>query len=166
MIAATNVADASDWSVALFDGTNSWISIPYAPHFKPQPRPAPGLVFTTISEGPAYLPAATDTVYLYMPWMVYGLRAEFFRRNGNAAVVLPLPWLIPRLQLVAYGYRWQITPLEPGGLPRTFQIIRDTSLDLRERDEIIRPEIDYPESAEERNRYFQVMGVRTFMPDG
>jgi len=164
-IAATNVDDKTDWAILVYEGTNTFRLVPYAKHIA-VPRPESNLVYAAISSSPIYVPSVFDFLSLYMPWLTYGLSPRNVRTNKGGVIELPRPWTIARNDPLAFGFRWDIKPSADGRFVSECKVIRDTSLDLDENDEFLRPELEYPLSLAHMAEYRMALGVRKEIPNG
>ncbi|RME95121.1 MAG: hypothetical protein D6766_04085 [Verrucomicrobia bacterium] len=79
---------------------------------------------------------------------------------------MPVPWTVVRDNPVAWGYRWDLEGWAPGGFLSAFTVIRDPSLDLPEKEELFRPEIDYPETAAQYAYYVRQIEFNRSIPAG
>lgn len=101
-------------------------------------------------------------------WQMYGLSPAKIKAGKSGKVDFPLPWKIGRTvaSLVAYGYRWEITP-EPGGrFVESCSAIRDASLDLDDKAELLRWDSDFPETLESYKELLEALDSRRLIPTG
>ncbi len=164
-ISATNANESTSWEELVYDGTNTYTMMPYEGHFSVA-QPESNLVFTTISRSSLYLAAVSDDLQLYIPWLAYGLSPQMLASNKTATLAIPLPWYVPRVSPSAYGYRWIATPSSDGRFLESCQVVRDTSLDLSYRQELLRPELDWPLTEMDRDRCVELLGIRKTVPNG
>lgn len=164
-IAATNIDNPSRWSRLVFDGTNTYHFNPYEGFFV-HPAPQSNMMFVSISPGPLYQPAVNDELSLTIPWLTYCLSPNHLVTNELGIVAIPLPWYVPRLAPKAFGYRWVATATASEPFLTRCDVIRDVRLDLKEKDELIRPGLDYADTVEDQNHQKRSLQFRLATPDG
>lgn len=164
-IAATNNADAADWDMLVFDGTNA---ICFSPTNRVMWRSLPALkdlVFVSISRH--YDEAVQSSVKLYIPWITYGLCPTNVGRNEAGLIDLPPPWMLPRRHLGAFGWKWTVEPASDGRFVDRCVVMRDSALDCRnERDELLRPGFDCPVNLDRFDEVKADIRRRKEVPDG
>ena len=129
-------------------------------------EPRSNAVVATVSPSPFYLAGAADYLDISVPWLTYGLSPNTIILSKKGVLDIPLPWLTPRYRPEAYGYKWIITPTSDGWFLDKCVVVRDVSLDLDEKEEFLRPELVYPDTLENLNRYKLILGLRKAIPDG
>jgi hypothetical protein len=166
-IAVTNSVDPTMWDVVAFDGTNTitvsptnevkWLQLPNRD----------GLEFISISSSKIYDNLVDSKVFIYIPWMVYGLSPSNITSNKTGLVDIPLPWKVPRYYPTAYGYKWIIEPTPDNRFISTCSIVRDTSLDCtNELDELLRYGFDCPTNLSRFRDKLAIIGMRKEIQDG
>lgn len=164
-IAATNIDNPSRWSRLVFDGTNTYHFNPYEGFFVHSASQS-DLMFVSISPGPLYQPAVNDELSLTIPWLTYCLTPGHLVTNEMGIVAIPLPWYVPRLAPKAFGYRWVATAAPNESFLTSCDVIRDTRLDLKVEDELIRPGLDYADTVEDQNHHKRSLQARLATPNG
>jgi hypothetical protein len=165
-IAATNNADAADWDIIVFDGTNT---ICFSPTNRVRWRSLPALKdlwFVSISRD--YDELVQSLIKIYIPWITYGLCPTNVSRNEAGVIDVPPPWMLPRRHLGAYGWKWVIEPASDGRFVDRCVVMRDSALDYQNpRDEFLRPGYDSPATLDLYQEAETELGIRkTIYPDG
>jgi hypothetical protein len=165
-ISITNRAVGSWWERRWFDGTNSYVLIPEGSHFQTSVTNAPSLerARATISASAVSIPVNADPLGASLLQIAYGLKED--RDHELLVGGMPAPWTLVRDHPGNWGYRWQVEYLQPGGLPRVIDVIRDNKLDLGLRQELFRAELDYPANTGEYNAYMRLLKERQAIPTG
>jgi len=167
MICATNRQNA-EWEVLTFDGTNTYYLMPFSSHFNPSgadkklfgtPK-SDAALFGAINTGAHYSMPSMSHVEMFLPWMVYCLPPQGVSSN------MPLPWSNYTRNLEAYGWRWNVTPSANGKFIGAFKVIRDSSFDLSEKNELLRSTLEYPRTAKDLNWLQTTLASRKLIPDG
>lgn len=123
-------------------------------------------IVATVSPRTYYIPGNQDYINISIPWLVYGLSPRFISTNDQGLVEIPLPWLIPRYHPDAFGYKWLFTPSNDGRFISEAKIIRDQSLDVSTNQEMLRPDLIYPDNVAWRNKYYIDIDTRSDIPTG
>lgn len=157
-VAATNLEDGTVseiWCV----GTNSYTLRSYK-----RGNPATNYVAATVSRSSLYQASGEDFLHISLPWITYCLSPKML--ESDSKVDLPAPWLRPRYRLESYGYRWLINASPGGMFIESCELVRDSSLDLSEEQEFLRPELVFPEHLRDYERYKVQLQIRKETPDG
>jgi hypothetical protein len=166
-ICATNRQNA-EWEVLTFDGTNTYYLMPFKSHFdlSKADRSSFGtpksdtILFGTVNAGAHYNMPSMSYVEMFCPWMVYCLPPQDVSSN------MPLPWSNYARILGAYGWRWNVTPSVDGRFIEAFKVVRDSSFDLNDQNELLRPTFEYPRTLEDFKRQQTALVFRKAIPDG
>jgi thiol-disulfide isomerase/thioredoxin len=98
--------------------------------------------------------------------MTYGWSSRSFLTNQIGFVEMPLPWTVVRDNPNAFGFKWLIHPSEDGKFLEDFEVLREEALDLPQREEFLRPEMDYPETLESYRDHINELRGRKASPQG
>lgn len=165
-ILATNLNDKASWSEIIYDGTNTYTLTPYGDHFLEPPGES-NLVFCTVSPGSIYVCPVADEVKISIPWFTYGLSPSTVTPVKTNKFVLPLPGTIGRSYPTGYDYNWLMESSADGRFLKNCQVVRDYSLDLDEKQELLRPELNYPHSLAELSKIrSEIAWEKKEVPDG
>jgi hypothetical protein len=164
-IVATNNADPADWDMLVFDVTNT---ICFSPTNRVRWRSLPKLkdmMFVSISRD--YDELVQSDIKIYIPWITYGLCPTNVSRNQAGLIDLPPPWMLPRRNLGAFGYKWLIEPASNGRFVDRCAVVRDSALDCQNsRDEFLRPSFDSPVDLDRFQEEEEALRMRKQVPDG
>ncbi|HZQ47057.1 MAG TPA: hypothetical protein VFC07_08600 [Verrucomicrobiae bacterium] len=167
--AVTNIDRPRWWARMSYDGTNSYIIEPsaawgrYATNDDQLPSADSQVVL--IDRSPQFL-RKDDEMGLSIVWFTYGLTRSIVHSNNMGLVDMPLPTGGARDNPRCYGFKWLINYCEDGTYVKHCDIVRDSSLDLSEAEEMLRPALDYPRSQAEYNQYRQLIEIRNGTPNG
>jgi hypothetical protein len=168
-VCATNRQNAAEWEDLTYDGTNTYLLMPFksihwnsskADHSLFGTPKGESSLFGIVNAGAHYSLTTIRDVYMFYPWMVYCLPPR------DVSPDMPLPWESCDFDLYAYGWRWKVTPSTDGKFIGAFKIIRDVSLDLDDKDELLRPTFRYPSTIDGLNRAQRMLAGRKTVPDG
>jgi thiol-disulfide isomerase/thioredoxin len=134
------------WSQRIYDGTNTYVLKPSGGSFWQTNPPNPRLQLATISPSTSAVTLDADPFGAALVSMTYGLSARSFATNLLGLIEMPLPWTVVRDNPNAFGFNWVIRPSAGGRFLQEVAVLREKSLDLPEREELLRPELDYPET--------------------
>ena len=160
IMSATNTGDGA-FSQLWFDGTNT-----FTLNQMPLNGGSSTSLVATISPSKYYFPGNKDYLHISFLWLTYGLSPHIISSNHLGLVDIPLPWSVPRYQPNAYGYKWIISPSSDGTFMADCKVVRERALDLPDKEEMLRPELVYPGTVSERNRYRTLLDLRKTIPDG
>ena len=163
-ICTTNLNDRQYWAWLIYNGTNTIMLTPYGKDFGVS-RPETNLVFACVSKSPFYETVLGDRPGLSIVWLTYGLIPQIMRPNDTGLVGIPVPWLGSHFTLSAYGYNWVATSKD-GRFVEDCKLIRDSRLDLDEKQELLRPGFDHPTSANGLEMAQMTLAARRAVPDG
>ncbi len=161
---ATNLEDNIWWGQIICDSTNIYTLSPEGGHLWLGERPQSNSVFATVSPSPFYCAPMDDTLGLASLYVTYALSPECLISNKDGVVQMALPWQLGRQSPRAYGYKWIIHA--EGRFLEEFEVVRDESLDLSDKEELLRWQVDYPHSVADRNGYRQSLDYRKEIPTG
>ncbi|HEX5220620.1 MAG TPA: hypothetical protein VFZ59_13700 [Verrucomicrobiae bacterium] len=157
------------WGELVFDGTDTYTIQPktqYGFLAKDQGHvPETNLNEVLIEKSPRFL-RKSDELNLSIGWLTYGLSRESVQINNAGFVDMPTPTREIRSNPRAFGYKWVIKYSEDGRYATTCEVIRERALDLGDQDELLRPEMDYPETLASYNEYMELLGLRKATPTG
>lgn len=165
IICATNVNDSSEWATLAYDGTNTYSQTYYNGRFATT-DPNKRLVFATVSPTAHYGSSVEDKVSLFFPWLVYGFSPGTEHTNARGIIDMPLPWAVTRVSPEAFGFKWLPILAPDRNFFRKIQFVRDSSLDLDEKAELLRPQLDYVEKVSEKNVSKNLVAFRQLYPNG
>jgi hypothetical protein len=172
-IAVTNSAFPEYWVIFSHDGSHATTVLPFADALQvpytgatadsdPPQREASTLL-ASIDPSIRSIQHGVENIGLTLAWMTYGLSPK---RLGTNSLELPMLGASPRDNPGAFGYRWQIGATPDGRFADKIEICRDVRLDLPARQELLRPEIDYPTTISQYNHYLESLMLRREVPDG
>lgn len=165
-ICVTNLAERSNWAELLYDGTNTYTICPYTGRFAAK-EPASNAIFAAISPGSIYVPAVWDrNLSLFVPWITYGLSPTAAVPQNTGAVTIPLPWFVAHFSPGAYGYRWSFSSTADRRFIESCEVLRDRTLDLPDKKEMLRETFDYPLSIGDWNQMREGLAVRRTITNG
>lgn len=157
-LSATNVIDPREWSRMWCDGTNIYTV---------QEDKLNGYrLFAYIYPGQIFAPQSHDAAYLFFPWMVLHLTPQLIqesKRDGKANTLAP--WG-SRDGLLDFGFKWRTSYSDDGAI-ESIDVVRDSTLDLKtDEAELRRETLDYPFTADQRERRLNKLWFRKQFPDG
>jgi hypothetical protein len=162
-ICATNLLNKKWWGEIVWDGTNIYTMEPKGGNYYFNIPPA-GENLVTIRGSRTFEVGGDDPLGLAALWVAYGLSPQNVSPDKNGRREVGLPWEYPRRNPDAYGYNWVMTPTADGRFIKDCQMIRDQSLDLNEKEEFLRQEIDYPVGTQERNHFKVGLQIKKSVP--
>ena len=139
----TNLYSVLDgrWEQLVFDGTNTYYTSTFGDHFA-SPALTTNELFTSISSSAICDPGVASYLDIYVPWLVFALSPQTIAKAPLKSI--PLPWFDAHHVPAAFGYKWEAKPSADGRFVKECEIIRDSSLDLSDEQEFLRPEFEYP----------------------
>lgn len=164
-ICLTNRANEAFWEVLLWDGTNTFTLGPEGGNYYRNQPPGAG-VFVTISPSPFYYSEDEDDLGLAPMWLTFGLSPIAISTNQHGIVDLPLIWRFSRKLFEAHGYRWILGDWIDGRFMSDIQVVRDHSLDLPEKKELLRYDMDGPTTLNDYNDFRRSMKYQKEIQDG
>lgn len=161
-IFATNTVVSRDWEGLIWDGANQfWMRPNEGDRANEFPLRA------SVSSRQPFSRDANDLIDFDLIWVAYGLNPQSFPPNSKGIREIPLPWCESHQSPSGYGYEWKITPSDDGRFAAAFRILRNTNLDLSLEGELLRPDMNYPESLQMRNMVINSLSTRKQTePDG
>lgn len=161
----TNVDDGSFWSEVVYDGTNTYVIVPAGQYYQHGVAGDKSLNTARVIPSADFLPIGRDDFGLTIGWLTYGLspRTVEKKKGKNGAFEIPLPW---ETRMVSFGFKWSFEFDNTARFLKTASAVRDHQLDINQKDEILRPEIRYPEDLSARNEYMVAVGIRKAIPTG
>jgi hypothetical protein len=170
----TNI-DRPAWRATfVYDGTNSYTILPFANAAR-VPFGAASRVLTNtpaeqqqvfIEPSSRLLLRSTENIGVAMLWITFGLCPQSARSNNIGLVEIPMPSADPRSNLGAFGYKWLIRSLPGGRFASSCDILRDRLLDLADARELLRSDLDYPETLSQYNRHMVNLAARKELSSG
>jgi hypothetical protein len=158
-ICATNANDAKVWEVVVYDGTNTYLLTPYPGHFV-KPKEQIGLCGLVVP-GRQYYYVNKSLLHTYIPWIAYCLRPD------DIVPDRPSPVSSWRENIDWYGFRWKDIKSSPDQrFMQAFSIVRDTSLDLDDKQEYLRPTFEHPLTLDALEEQKDGLLRRKSIPDG
>lgn len=123
-------------------------------------------ILVSISPSQFYLALGEDRLYISLPWLTYGLSPRLAGIHDYGSLPIPVPWLVPRNSPLAFGFRWNVNASPNARFVESCLLVRDSSLDLTETAEFLRPEFEYPHTLENLQRYRGRLAVRRSITNG
>jgi len=162
----TNRDRANWWSELVYDGTNTYVIQPSGGVWYSSNSPDQTSYTVRVEPSARYIPAYPDPMGLYMVWFTYGLSPELLKTNKIGLVDLPLASGHPRDNLNAFGFKWLVQQTDNGRFAVDFETVRDQALDLTDKEEFLRPELDYPDTLGDYNSYRSDLDYRRALATG
>lgn len=162
----TNQIDNTRWARLAWDGTNTYLFQPNGGNFYSHKPPVDNSVLVTISPSPIFHSLDQDDIGLAPLWLTYGFLPIAATTDAAGVIALPLSWRGSRSSSQAYGYQWKIGKWVGGRFIDEIDVVRDQALDLAPKDELLRNEMDYPETLVSFNVRNQAIQYRREIPDG
>jgi hypothetical protein len=170
-LCVTNVASPRWWAQFVYDGTNSYTLLPFSDALRvpygrggdlmPPDRSIPKVI---IAPSGQFVQSVPENLGLQLVWLTYGFRSVIHKTNANGAIDMPLS--VARRNPGAYGYEWVVKLTEDGTFLKECLIRRNAGLDLPDAEELLRSELNYPESQQEYDMYRDALAVRKAIPTG
>lgn len=166
-ICATNLNNSIWWGMIVHDGTNMFTLNPDGGHMWFNEPSKSNSIVATISPSSMYCPDEDDTLGLAAAWLTYGLSPQKVTPNEKGFVEFQLPWQTRSIGAIsAYGYKWLINPEASARFMEDCQVVRDNSLDLSDKQELLRPASNYPTSRTHRNESSEALMRRRQITNG
>jgi len=164
-LCVTNIDNTAWWSVVAYDGTNTYVERPFGGNYKQGIMPRIDLNQARIRPSASFLPIEGDSLGITIGWLAYGLSPQAIKAKtiNNDIVEIPLPW---EVRSMSFGYKWNFKFLPSERYVSNCTAIRDQSLDLNEDEELMRPELRYPDSIQARQEYVTGFSFRHNRPTG
>lgn len=159
-IAITNKNDNRWWARMFFDGTNIYTFEPRNGNLYRGQLPNSNEVFATITPSPVYSSVDEDDLGISLAWAAYGFSPIAAVTNKHGVVELPLNWLYSRVSPYAHGYKWQLGDWVSGRFIDSFEVVYDHTLDLDQKSELLRWNMDYPGTLPEYNDRVKNLSAR------
>ena len=154
------------WEKRYFDGTNTYV---IAPEFfrdqdgKWKLRDSQNV---TISPSAHAIPHMPDLLGISLGCITYGVSKESLKPDGNGLITIPKPWISVHDRASAWGYKWLTLSSKDTRFLSQLKVVRDKSLDLSDSAEIMRFELDYPETDEAYDNFHRDLVERRATPSG
>jgi len=145
-ICITNQIDKTRWSRFIWDGSNAYLFQPNGGNFYSHKPPLDDSTLVTISSSPVYDSLDQDDIGMSPLWLTYGFSPIAAVTNNNGVIDLPLNWRGTRSSMQAYGYKWLIGEWLGTRFIDRIDVVRDSTLDLDSKRELLRNSMDYPET--------------------
>jgi thiol-disulfide isomerase/thioredoxin len=166
-ICVTNVErGVTRWTQRLCDGTNTYVLSPSGGSFWNTNAPKRNLQQATISPSTVALTFDADPLGASLVSIAYGLSPHSFATNQIGLVEMPLPWTVVRENPNAFGFKWVFSEPSDGRFLKDFCVFREEALDLPEQAELLRPQLDYPETLADYQGYMRELRWRKMSPQG
>jgi len=140
-----------------YDGTNTCFTGKYSDYFA-DPSTESNQLFTSIVPSEIINLEIASNLGIDFPWIVFGLSPNAIEKVQQQSI--PLPWLYPRMNPMAYGFRWSVASSVDSRFIKECKIIRDRSLDLKDEQELSRPEFDFPTTLAAKLDYTRRLQIR------
>ncbi|MCD6319091.1 MAG: hypothetical protein J7M03_00250 [Candidatus Desulfofervidaceae bacterium] len=157
--AVTNKANRGWWVRQAYDGTNSYT-------LWRDGRISTNTPHAIVTSTPYPIPAGSGLLGDPLVPITYGWSPATVISNRAGRINMPVPWTVVRRNPEAWGYRWDIGKWVNHRFLESFTVTRDSSLDLRDKKELFRFEIDYPDTLSDYTRYLKILELRRTTPDG
>ncbi len=154
------------WAERLYDGTNTYTVRPSNGSFWHTNHPRVGMQMATISPSAVAITVDGDNFGAGLASVTYGLSPLAFKTNREGSLEMPLPWTIVRHNPDAFGFKWLIQASDGGRFLKEFTVVRNKALDLPDPMELLRFELDYPETLAHYNAYMSELLNRKASPSG
>ncbi len=164
-ISATNRQNLAKWLQLAYDGTNTVALMPYEGHFA-VPAPQKSKHFATISPTWQYFTTVTDELYMFVPWVAFGLSPNNLKAINTELLHLPAPWKYSRKNVSAYGYEWRVGAPPNSRFVTKVEVVRNALLDLPFEKELLRPDLIYPATISDYDRQRDLWAFRKAIPSG
>jgi hypothetical protein len=152
------------WAERFYDGTNTYVFKPASGSFWRTNPPQGGLRLATISPSENAITMDGDPLGAALVSLTYGLSPKSLKPNSKGFIEMPLPWTSTRNNPDVFGFKWVLDVSEGDRFLREFRVYRESALDMSLREEMLRWELDYPESVAEFNAYQQMLANRMASP--
>jgi hypothetical protein len=162
-ICATNLFNKKWWGEIVWDGTNIYTMEPNGGNYYFNIPPA-GENLITIRGSRVFEIGRDDPLGLAALWIAYGFAPQNVSPNKMGLREIPLPWEYSRFHPDAYGYNWIMTSSPDGRFLEECKMVRDQALDLNDKEESLRSEVDYPVGTKERNHFKVGVQIRKSVP--
>ena len=163
-IFATNLFRPRYWAILNWDGSNTCVlRPPYVPADEKQ-EPTNELWGTVYSGCPWGLDT-DDPTHTSFIRLTYCFAPGEIVPDRQGRRVAPTH-VARRDNTLRYGYRWEYTPSPDGRFVDFLRIVRDRSLDVPVREELLRREFDPPQTLEEFNTFKEYLAIRRTIADG
>jgi hypothetical protein len=169
-LCVTNLEWPSWWAQVTYDGTNCYTLLPFrGALFAPyagivRASPPAGMQVATVEPCDRATQATIDNTGFYALWLTYGLCSA--TAKTNAAGLVEIPFSGARVNPGCFGYNWRIRFSQGGRFATELTAVRDQKLDLADDQELLRPELDYPDTLAEYGNYRELLASRKAAPDG
>jgi len=168
-ICITNVERPQWWAELVCDGTNTYFIQPKTKYGflakGADKNPSTDTQTVVIDKSPGF-PREFDEMEASIGWFTFGLSPRSIYTNNIGLIDMPVPTSSARDNLKSYGYKWLITWSDDGKYAKEADAVRDKALDLSDKEEMLRPNLDYPETLAKYNAYLQTLRVREATPNG
>ncbi len=163
-ICLTNLSNDADWSLFAFDGTNGYTLNPMNENAV-DGKTNSASVLGSVEPSARYLPPVYENLGVSSVWMAYALNPQLVAIN-NDSVELPLAGGSPRTNPKVYGYRWDLKFSANQRFVSQCKIVRDQKLDLDNKNELLRPEMNYPDTLADYDQVLVNLSFRKSIPSG
>ncbi|MCP5518227.1 MAG: hypothetical protein H7A45_13315 [Verrucomicrobiales bacterium] len=119
-----------------------------------------------VTSSPYPIPPGSGLIGDPLVPITYGWSPATFVTNETGVVVMPVPWTVVRRNPEVWGYRWVLGEWESGRFLRRFEVVRDPALDLGDKEELFRFELDYPETLADYSKRLSTLEFRRTTPEG
>ena len=162
-IRATNLLDKRWWEELVWDGTNIYTMEPQGGNYYFNIPPT-GTNLITIRGSRFFEIGRDDPLGVAALWIAYGFTPQTVSPDKMGLREVPLPWEYSRFHPDAYGYNWIMTPSADGRFLEDCKMARDQALDLNNKEESLRPEVDFPVGTAERNHFKVGLQIKKGIP--
>jgi hypothetical protein len=166
----TNLVWTKWWGQVAYDGTNCYTILPFSraltiPFGNVNTNPPEGdSLVANIEPSGRFIQHRVENIGLFPLWLTYGLRKELIVTNKIGLVEIPFSGA--RVNPGCFGFGWKINFSQDGRFVSNCVAVRDKALDLPHAQELLRFELDYPDTLAEYNKYQKLLSNREATPTG
>ena len=164
-IHAVSLRDKRWWEEIVWDGTNIYTMEPQGGNYYFDIPPT-GTNLVTIRGSQVFEVGRDDPLGVAALWIAYGLAPRTVTPDKLGLRGIGLPWEYPRRNPDAYGYDWIMTSSPDGRFIEDCKMVRKQALDLNDKEESLRSEVDFPVGTEERNHFKIGLTIKKSVPSG
>jgi len=152
------------WAERFYDGTNTYVLKPASGGFWRKNPPQNDLRLATVSPSPNAITLDGDPLGSGLVSITYGLSPQSLKPNQGGFIEIPLPWTSTRNNPDAFGFKLLLPTSEDTRFLREFRVYAESALNLSQKQELLRWELDYPETIAEYTAYQQALLNRMASP--
>lgn len=154
------------WEKRCFDGTNTYVIAPAFFRDQDGKWKLRASQNVTISPSARAIPHVPDILGISLGCLTYGVSKASLKPDGNGLISVPKPWISVHDSASAWGYKWLTQSSKDSRFLSQLKVVRDRALDLSDTEEIMRFELDYPETDEAYDNFYRELVERRATPSG